>query len=792
MVIEYFQNLNVRVINSSYLVHKPLILLIALSKTYKGEKRLLPFFQYEAEVYIHFRKFGNIQVHYPFGRLVNDGLWEIEKLESLFFNSSGDLSRAELIQKNIHGGFISEVYETLIKEKSLICELAYFLLDKYFPPEQHGELLAAVGLLNTRVITTQTITYGGFLNMETETNNELAGHVDKGVRDVPENFLNTIYSVEKKSEVHNHYVDYLNSLSNIFADGSNALAESQALNKYFGDLYVPFPLADAIKMVLKDNEKKDKVIVLTGHAGDGKSTIALDVFKDLKGLPPLKCLNTKLQEHEQVDITSQASAVHIIKDMSELALEDRVKWLDQAFGDVGNWLIVSNTGPLLESFKKFASTQGTFDDAIEGEILAKLNVTYQESDKTLSRHTIESPHTFKKLVILNMTRLNNVCLGASILTKMLEHPGWSECNSCIAKEKCPLQQNRQALQQDHVIERVRWVYQRITEYEKRLTLRQMVAHLAFALTGNITCQQARKDAALEQGLDTILFSESFFGYKQGGLSHLAENLVAVDWIKRMDFGSPFEAIFERKLLQENLAVWLNLPEVLIPTVNKWQRNAQSSEGIRWRFALRRLVYLYGNCDGKEKQSFNNFQDHFLQSPTLRDYDKWQQNKKLDINSFEEDQIKSEIFQVLRGLYSGFSADQFDENDDKLYLTLRRPDNSVVQTTQLVIASIYRDRFELGYDTDQGVPFIEYHEKSIKLSLPLPLLDYIRTCSIGSLGNSLAPIHLNQLEWFRSKLLKAVPKPKKSLILKVDLNGKTKTQPFSWGKNDKAEKILLLS
>ena len=208
--------------------------------------------------------------------------------------------------------------------------------------------------------------------------------------------------------------------------------------------------------------------------------------------------------------------------------------------------------------------------------------------------------------------------------------------------------------------------------------------------------------------------------------------------------------------------------------------------------MRRLVYLYGNCEGKEKQSFNNFQDHFLQSPTLRDYDKWQQNKKIDINSLEEDQIKSEIFQVLRGLYSGFSADQFEENDDKLYLTLRRPDNSVVQTTQLVIASIYRDRFELGYDTDRGVPFIDYDEKNIKLSLPLPLLDYIRACSIGSLGNSLAPIHLNQLEWFRSKLLKAVPKPKKSLILKVDLNGKTKTQPFSWGKNDKAEKILLLS
>ncbi|UYM16282.1 hypothetical protein [Endozoicomonas euniceicola] len=41
---------------------------------------------------------------------------------------------------------------------------------------------------------------------------------------------------------HNTYVSYLNSLHNLGAGGANALAESQALNEYFAELYEPFPI----------------------------------------------------------------------------------------------------------------------------------------------------------------------------------------------------------------------------------------------------------------------------------------------------------------------------------------------------------------------------------------------------------------------------------------------------------------------------------------------------------------------------------------------------------------------
>lgn len=89
----------------------------------------------------------------------------------------------------------------------------------------------------------------------------------------------------------NGFIAYLNSLHNLGASGANALAESQALSSYFGDLYEPFPLIDRLVEVLTDNAQR--VVVLTGHAGDGKSTVALDVLKNCEICPQAHLLTIR-------------------------------------------------------------------------------------------------------------------------------------------------------------------------------------------------------------------------------------------------------------------------------------------------------------------------------------------------------------------------------------------------------------------------------------------------------------------------------------------------------------------
>jgi len=553
----------------------------------------------------------------------------------------------------------------------------------------------------------------------------------------------------------NGFIAYLNSLHNLGASGANALAESQALNPYFGDLYEPFPLIDQLVEVLTDN--KQRVVVLTGHAGDGKSTVALDVLKKLRDLPANAPLNVPLSERE--DINGPSGPITIVKDMSELSAERRQLWLDQAFSEPGSWLIVSNTGPLLNSLADYAKEKG-FGEDIESVILKQLDQSL--GDGLLDRHRLDG--FGKELVILNLTRLDNVALGAKILTKLVRHEAWIQCNDCSVERACPLQLNRKAvLDAGSVVEeRVRWVYQRLSAYEQRLTLRQIVAQLAFGLTGGMSCAEAQQQVTAstaegqEQGiigLERILFSEGFFGYRAGKPWPQAEGLHAVTLVRRATFGAPIGVNFERRLPSEAGIGWAVLPAWLDGLGSHWRQRAAESAGVRWRFALRRMAYLFGNVVQDKDQPAAVFLDAFLHSPSLREFDHWQKAGKLTLSRPDANRLRTSCLRVLLEVFSGFSASQFHSRHDTLYLTLRRSDLAVVQPTQLVIETLpFRD-FDLDFDSDRRVPVLSFDRGRARLDLTLPLLDYIRRRDAGELGNALSPIHQAQLDWFRAELLK---------------------------------------
>jgi hypothetical protein len=247
------------------------------------------------------------------------------------------------------------------------------------------------------------------------------------------------------------FIAYLNSLHSLQASGANALAESQAVNPFFGDMYEPFPLADGLKDLLRD--QVPRVVVLSGHAGDGKSTVALDVCKALHGLDPHAPLTRPLREREPIGLG--AGSVTVVKDMSELSAEQRQDWLREAFAEgSGSWLIVSNTGPLLSSLRQYARDRGRpeVEDDILGQLDRPLNTKYLEEhvlDGFEKPLVVQSgnPDTVSKLgrrgqaargvtgqrsrdfhsaalVILNLSRFDNTELGARLLGRLIDHPSW--------------------------------------------------------------------------------------------------------------------------------------------------------------------------------------------------------------------------------------------------------------------------------------------------------------------------------------------------------------------------------
>jgi hypothetical protein len=554
----------------------------------------------------------------------------------------------------------------------------------------------------------------------------------------------------------NGYIEYLNSMHNIASSGANALAESQALSPYFGEVYTSFPIVHSLVEAL--TAEVQRVVILTGHAGDGKSTIALDVLKKLRNLPLEDPLDEALNKQE--DVEGPHGPISIIKDMSELSADERREWLELAFSGSGSWLFISNTGPLLNSLVDYAQSRGAGGDT-ESEILKRMDLQFVEGD--LEKHSLAGFD--KEIQILNLTRLNNLELGAQILTKLVNHSAWNDCTGCSAEMGCPIQLNRKAVRDAGPVAemRVRWIYQRLQAYEKRLTLRQIVAQLAFGLTGNMSCEGAFQHVTTStmegidkgtEGLEKILFSEGFFGYRGGVSSPEASELHAVSLVQRVTFGAPVSVEFERSLASEAGMGWSELPSSLSCLENNWRERANASESVRWRAALRRMTYLFGDEEQKEMEPANIFLDAFLQSPSLREFDLWRASGKLTLTRAGENQLRKSCLRVLLEYYSGFSASQFDPNHERLFLTLRRSDQVVVQPTQLVIEALSFRDFKLSYDPVRSVPVLSFGGDKANLELSLPLLDFIRRRDAGELGSNLSPIHQAKLDWFRGQLIDA--------------------------------------
>lgn len=572
----------------------------------------------------------------------------------------------------------------------------------------------------------------------------------------------------------NPYINYLNSLHNISASGSNALAESQALSDYFPEIYEPFPIVEHVTNLL--TEREEYVVILTGHAGDGKSTVAIDTLKTLRGISPDKVLTTPLKELELIDDLN----VSIVKDMSELTKEQRDQWLTEAFRETGSWLIVSNTGPLLSSLLSYA---GKNKPSIESDLLEALNQALET--ETTSKHRVDGFE--KPLLIINLTRLDNVHLGARLVTKLVNHSGWGNCSSCHVNGSCPIKKNRDILADDleTVETRVRWIYARLTSYERRLTLRQILAHISFSITGGKCCDEISSAITSQktehEALQEILFSELFFGVRAGRRCEDADSLHAISIIKKNDYGAAIGVDFDRHLTSTSGVGWASLPSDLTGVANLWRERGTEANATRWRSALRRMYYFFGQVKEGEAYPAGLYFTSFLHSYGVRDFDRWKSSKELDLKKSDKRKLSEVCVNVLLELFTGFSSHQFSSSAG-LYLTLRRKDHNVVQPTQLVIDTLQFRDFELDYDPVACLPVLNYKKNQARLALSLPLYDYIQARSVGELGSFLSPIYQSQIDWFHSELLRVTEENRDDeddeiTVLKAGINGEVSVHKF---------------
>ena len=560
----------------------------------------------------------------------------------------------------------------------------------------------------------------------------------------------------------NPFVSYLNSLQRLNASNENALAESQACSPCFAYIHVPHPLADAILAELRNPHGRH--IVLTGHAGDGKSTIALEVYKQLAGIPTDEPLVRQLDP--RIDLPG--APITILKDLSERRKEEDTALVRELTEGQRRFLLVSNTGTLLDLLRSQAAAFSESEMQMESKVLDAISNEQGQEDLTFGN---------TRFLVYNLARMDNLDLARHIFARMIASERWVACDNLVCRINCPICLNVDLInhRRDIVFNRIFLAYRRMYEYGTRLTLRQITEHLAYLVTSgleetDIAEMRERRETPLKA---EFMFFNRFFG-DNGKEDHAAALQMRAIWeIRRQGYGERLCPTWERKL-------WLKLrdryfqlgvedceDEFDLLRKHGSEAGSDSRPGLtpdQAREQVRRMLYFLYDFSPSEQ----SYLVQFLNSPTILRWHEWQvPGARLEMT--EKNLLEQRIYHVLQEHFTGVRLPEgATEQDRRLYLTLSRGRKQIRQSAQIVLAQIdWSNETMLELTRHQNTIGNERTDLELQgrgriggahLVLTLPFLDYVVMRHFGELGELLQVAYVERLERFKRRCRPSPGKP----------------------------------
>lgn len=304
----------------------------------------------------------------------------------------------------------------------------------------------------------------------------------------------------------NNFVDYLNSMNNASSNTIAALAESQVLSPYFDKIQIERVIG---KYISEKISTENVTVVLTGHAGDGKTSILVQVLKE-SGM-----LNNNAPLKEEEVFENNGVKLYAVKDMSELSEDNQIDYCRKALEAPKRGMssiVISNTGPLLKCLELIKRNQCEdegieFNESVRSNLQTVLLNQLDTNDcKTI---TVGDYH----FIMINIARVDNVSFAEKILDRILNDELWNPCYQCEKKNSCHIYFNVTQISKykKRVVSFINAFYRFLYENDKRMTIRQMMSQLSFSITGNRTCEQIKSNDA-ESLKFKYLFSNLFFGF----------------------------------------------------------------------------------------------------------------------------------------------------------------------------------------------------------------------------------------------------------------------------------------
>ena len=538
----------------------------------------------------------------------------------------------------------------------------------------------------------------------------------------------------------NEFVAYLNSTNNIGGNSTGSLAESQVKSPFYD--FVKVDRKIGTRIVKEITSGVYKTYILTGHAGDGKTSILVQVLKAL-GL---------LDAGEGLEISRDYSKLYYVKDMSEIPESKQVELLEKALEAPRNnktGVLISNTGPLLRAITTLAEAEATKigkDFSAEDRInlqSAILNQLDKNEDKTISIAGFE-------FVLVNIARVDNVSFATKILRKMLAPELWESCLNCPSSGNCPINFNQKLLsaQIDRVCDFVENYYRYLFENDKRMTIRQMVGQLSYGITGNLTCDKIEKHL-LKTPFFTYNFANLFFGHKGLNLDRDSMQIKGIDYINGIGLDSIALGVDYKLFVNHDYSFFSQeIKEVLEALSRSTRKHFQvvedAADQITGEYektaSIRRAIRRFYLIFGMEQEDY----------PITEIYNQIYGTNYMDYKRVITSVQPSSMFRrlqtvVFNALYiknTGFLP--ASSSEVILPLTLRREDE-VYQSVLLVLGEV--NKSDIKVVAEKVISDLEDADekysiyiclKDEKFKLTLPMLNYFNNLIAGSVTSNNNP------------------------------------------------------
>jgi hypothetical protein len=472
-------------------------------------------------------------------------------------------------------------------------------------------------------------------------------------------------------------------------------------------------------------------------------------------MPMDKPLKEPMRNREKVQ-AANGITVFLTKDMSENAQQDRFEeFMSACSDDLGTTrrFIISNTGTLLDTLKRLAEERNLNCLELENQVLQLLENNDPGQLKILGA----------EFTVLNLARMDNIETAMQLFDKILNDTHWLACIECLYKTMCPIALNIISLKESLKIARTRisYIYRRLYEYGKRLTMRQIAGHLAYAMTAGLDCQKIAEMAtqAPVPDIENFLFYNRFFGFNGASIDEDTLRLTAVEYLIPLEMGAKPYPPLERQLWMKEISFPAQLPDSLIDIFKhlckKSRIGSTDISPLRLRQQIRRLLYIYGDF----RKELQDFIPTFFDSLMLQRFIIWNSSSHINLD-IEMEELKRKVLHVLQEQYTGILLPESSKSH-YLFITLKRGNDELRQTVQILLAKIPLSNFSLRHrKLNQNVkPFryllsLQERDSGECLDLELPFLDFVMLRGIGEIGQKLEISYIDRLERFKARLLES--------------------------------------